>query len=103
MDRRTEVERWLALRDREHLTYLELSQRSGIPANTLTHWAWRLRRERLVQPAAPAFVELVQTASPPNESGSRVEIILRGERRVVVDASIDADALVRVLAAVDRC
>ena len=27
MDRRAEVERWLALRDREGLTYLELSQR----------------------------------------------------------------------------
>jgi hypothetical protein len=97
------VERWLALRDREHLTYRELSQRSGIPANTLAHWAWRLRREQATLPAESAFVELVATAAPAHRSGSRVEIILRGERRVVVDASIDADALARVLTAVDRC
>jgi hypothetical protein len=103
MGRRAEVERWLALRDREHLTYLELSQRSGIPANTLTHWAWRLRRERSAQHAAPAFVELVPTAAPAHDPTSRVEIILRADRRVVVDASIDADALARLLTAVDRC
>jgi hypothetical protein len=103
MGRRAEVERWLALRDRERLTYLELSRRSGIPANTLAHWTWRLRRESAAQPAAPAFVELVSTAAPAQEPCSRVEIILRADRRVVVDASIDADALARVLAAVDRC
>ncbi len=103
MDRRAEVERWLALRDRESLTYLELSQRSGIPANTLAHWAWRLRRERSTQPEGPSFVELVTTGAPANESTARIEIILRADRRVIVDASIDAEALARVLAAVERC
>ena len=59
MDRRREVQRWLALRDREGLTYRNLSARSGIPANTLAHWAWRLRREeRSTRESAP-FVELV--------------------------------------------
>jgi len=103
MDRRAEVERWLALRDRESLTYLELSQRCGIRANTLAHWAWRLRQERSTQPEGPSFVELVTASAPANESNSRVEIILRGDRRVIVDAWIDTDALARVLAAVERC
>jgi len=39
------VQHWLAVREREHLTYRELSQRSGIPRNTIAYWAWRLRRE----------------------------------------------------------
>lgn len=104
MDRRAEVEHWLALRDRENLTYLELSRRSGIRANTLAHWAWRLRRERSPRTDAPPFVELVPKAESPREMAApRIEIILRSDRRVIVDASIDADALARVLAAVERC
>lgn len=101
MDRRTEVERWLALRDREGLTYRELSQRSSIPANTLTDWAWRLRRERSPQSERPPLVELVATAALANASTSRVEIVFRSERRVIVDASIDGDALARVVATLE--
>ena len=104
MDRRAEVEHWLALRDRENLTYLELSRRSGIRANTLAHWAWRLRRERSPRSDAPPFVELVPKAESSREmAASRIEIVLRSDRRVIVDASVDADALARVLAAVERC
>jgi len=69
---RGQVDRgWLALRDRENLTYLELSQRCGIRANALAHWAWRLRQERSPKPEAPSFVELVTTPAPANESASR--------------------------------
>ena len=38
MDRRQQVRRWLDLREREGLTYAQLSARSGIPANTLRQW-----------------------------------------------------------------
>ncbi len=37
--RREEVLRWLAVRQREGLTYEELARRSGIPRNTLTSWS----------------------------------------------------------------
>ena len=103
MDRRREVQRWLALRDREGLTYRNLSARSGIPANTLAHWAWRLRREeRSTRESAP-FVELV--SAPLHEAGApgRVEIVLRSERRVVVDAAIEPAVLTRLLVAIERC
>ena len=103
MDRRREVRKWLGLRDREGLTYAELSRRSGIPANTLAGWAWRLRRERLTQRQAAAFVELVPAPSGDDEAGSRIEIVLRCERRLIVDASIAPEALARVLTAVERC
>lgn len=104
MDRRTEVEGWLALRDREHLTYLELSQRCGIRANTLAHWAWRLRRERPLRAEQQPFVEIIASgAASTGETTSRIEIHLRNDRRVTVDATIDVDALARVLAVVERC
>lgn len=99
MDRRRAVQRWLDLREREGLTYRELSRRSGIPANTLTHWAWRLRKESRPEPRA--FVELVPAEDARRDS--RVEIIVRGERRVLVDPSIEPETLTRILSAVERC
>lgn len=100
MDRRTEIGRWLAVREREGLTFRELARRSGICAGTLGHWAWRLRRERK---RAGSFVELVTSPQALDGASSRVEIVLRGERRVIVDAGIEVEALARVLAAVERC
>jgi len=35
MGRHAQMEHWLSLREREGLTYRELSERSGIPSNTL--------------------------------------------------------------------
>lgn len=103
MDRRRAVQRWLSLRDREGLTYRELSARSGIPANTLTHWAWRLRREARSARKCTPFVELVPSARHGDAAPGRVEIVLRSERRVLVDAAIDPAVLARLLAAVERC
>lgn len=40
MERRREMERWLALGEREGLTFRELAERSGIPVGTLAWWAW---------------------------------------------------------------
>lgn len=108
MDRRREVERWLAVREREGLTFRELSKRSGISAGTLGHWAWKLRRERGRAPRGErGFVELVadeaRAVGADVRTNSRVEIVLQGERRVIVDVGVDADALARILAAVERC
>lgn len=103
MDRRREVQRWLSLRDRERLTYRELSARSGIPANTLAHWAWRLRREERSTRESTPFVELVSAQLQEGPASGRVEIVLRSERRVVVDAAIEPAVLTRLLAAIERC
>jgi hypothetical protein len=94
----------LAVREREGLTFRELARRSGICAGTLGHWAWRLRRERADgRKRERGFVELVAETTMPAASSSRVEIVLRDERRVIVDSGIEVEALARVLAAVARC
>ncbi len=104
MDRRVQVRRWLALREREGLTYRELSARVGMPANALCQWAWRLRHELAPPPPKPpAFVQLTSSAPPETFFSQRVEIVLRSKRRVIVDASMDSEVLARLLTAVDRC
>ena len=103
MDRRKEIRRWLALRDRESLTYRALSQRSGVPVNTLAHWAWKLKREEEGASTARAFVEVVPRSDVATDSGARIEIQLRCGRRIVTDSSVDALHLARVVAALERC
>jgi hypothetical protein len=92
----------LERRERLGLTYRQLSDETGIPANTLAHWARRLRREARGD-ARPrrgraAFVELV---AGPRASG--IELVLRGDRRLRIEADFDEDLLARVVAAVERC
>ena len=105
--RREEVLRWLAVRQREGLTYEELARRSGIPRNTLTSWSSRLRKESEDKTGA-GFVELRA-----RESGDRslelpsdpvMTAILDGGLRIEVEADIPArllDPLFQFLA--DRC
>ena len=104
MERRQQMQKWLAIREREELTYRELSTRVGVAANTLCQWAWRLRHEA-VQSAAepPAFVQLTSAPSPETSAGHRVEIVLRSKRRVIVDAQLEPAVLTRLLAAIERC
>lgn len=101
---REQVRRWLAKRNREGLTYRELSARVGVPANTLCQWAWRFRHES-ARPEAlePAFVQLTCAPSLYTTSSQRVEIVLRSKRRVIVDAATDSAVLTRLLAAVEQC
>ena len=101
MSRQSEMQYWLALRDREGLTYRELASRSGIPANTLAGWAWRSRRADR-RGSEPKFVELAcRTPSPSRDA--RVELVLRGERRLVFAADADVESIARLAAALERC
>jgi hypothetical protein len=103
MDRRGGVQRWLKIRHREGLTYRELSARSGIPANTLAHWAWRLRREgKSGRSERVAFVEVSSTTGA-NSSVPKVEIITRTDRRLLVDADLSPELLQRLVGALERC
>lgn len=107
MDRRKQVEQWLALRDRQGLTYRELSQCCGLQPSTLAHWAWRLKREPRARDGCPEFVEVVPSESPSlgsaDGSATRVEIEICPGRRVIVDARIAPEHLDRILSAVARC
>jgi hypothetical protein len=106
MDRREQVRRWLARRDRHGLTFRELSDETGVPIGTLASWAWKLRQKGPGQEAhgrpSHGFVELV---GDPDRGGSRggIEIVLAGGRRVVVPDEVDEDRLVRVVRALERC
>jgi transcriptional regulator with XRE-family HTH domain len=95
MDRREQMRRWLALRERRGLTFAELSRRTGVPVPTLSSWSGKLRREA---GARPAFVELVPRAEP---AGGRIEIVLRNERRLIIGTDIEPSLLTRVAAALD--
>ena len=96
--RRAEIAALLALRDREGLTYEELSERCGLAAATLSWWSWRLRREAREQ---PAFVE-VDVMSDSVDSGdisprmSRVTV-RRGDWQVDVSGIVDRDQVRAVL------
>ena len=98
-DRRGEVVRLLARREREVLTYQELSRRCGIPAGTLAWWQRRLKEGRESGAVArkpggqrrPAdrkvrFVEaaVVDAARGP-QRGARYELVLTSGRRLLLE------------------
>ncbi|HZF29421.1 MAG TPA: hypothetical protein VE907_09905 [Gammaproteobacteria bacterium] len=72
---------------------------------TLTYWKWKLGRpeQRRVAPR-PEFVEVVPTASPRTSSGGSLdalEVVLGGGVVIRVPARFDADALRRVVLALE--
>lgn len=108
MDRRDEMRRFLARRERAGLTFRALSSETGVPVGTLAFWAWKLRQEAVE--SAPSsettggFVELIARPEVlPEPSGSALEIVLAGDRRVVVRGAIDEAQLARVVRALERC
>ena len=93
MRRRYEPSEMVALldqREREQLSYRELSERSGVPVPTLLSWNRRLRErdER-------AFIEVIPQRAPIS-SEDRFEVVLRSGHRVVVPTRMDV-ALLREL------
>lgn len=102
--RREWIRAWIALGVREGLTFKELAKRSGLDRRTLSRWNAAFRKES-AQKATPdreehAFVELVERSG---SNSSRIEVVLPGERRIVVDGSAIVEALVRVITAVQQC
>jgi transcriptional regulator with XRE-family HTH domain len=57
---RSEVERWLRVREREGVSFAELARRSGIPFGTLANWSRRLRLSATTE-AGQGFVQVVAT------------------------------------------
>ena len=97
-----------------------VAQRYNLNANQVFRWR-RLFREResvagtgrfvpVAGEIAPGREAAAATKSPPAESvvvggepaTGRMEIVLSGDRRVIVDGSVDASALSRVLAVLER-
>jgi len=53
------MERWIGLREREGLSWSELSRRSGIPESTLGNWALRRRRRAADESKGKGFVQVL--------------------------------------------
>ncbi|MCB9891595.1 MAG: hypothetical protein H6833_08105 [Planctomycetes bacterium] len=88
--RRDEVLRYLHIRERDQLTWRELSELSDIPIATLQWWQRKLREE-----AADAFVEIpVRVAEP--DAFFTIEV---GDLRVRIANGFDAQELRRLLEA----
>ena len=112
MDRNQRAEqmrRLLERREREHLTYRETAAlEPGVSINHLFWWRRKLfgispsRDPHAGTPTPTPFVELVESSAR-EQSCSRVEIVTRGERRIVIDADLDEPTLVRLVRALERC
>jgi hypothetical protein len=82
------------------MTAREFAARNRIKVHTLRHWAWKLGRERgdvTSVARVPSLIEIHAGAA----TDDRFEIELGG-RRVRVPSSFDADALRRLLAALEE-
>lgn len=100
-DRREEMRRLLARRQREGLTFAELSRQTRIPVGTLAWWSSRLRSEPAGDRAG--FVELTAEVEPQVQSrgGGRLEVVLVGGRRLIVPCGFDAGEVLRLVRALE--
>ena len=97
-----------------------VAQRYNLNANQVFRWR-RLFREAERAGGAGRFVPVIVEAAPGHEVGAaamspqsdddvtigapatgRIEIVLSGDRRVIVDRAVDASALARVIAVLER-
>lgn len=83
------------------------ARRYGISPSLLYTWRRAFRSERIGagEGLAPGFVPAVMVPSEPASGPAhvgRMEIVIAKERRIIVDASVDATALARVVAVLDR-
>jgi transposase-like protein len=99
-DRRAEMERLLALREREGLTYAEAARRGGVSPGSLAWWSWRLRQGVRVRrrTKAAGFVEVavVEDGSSAVDAGLELQV---GAYRVRVTRGFDESTLQRLLRA----
>lgn len=93
------MERLLALREREGLTYREAARRGGVSAGSLAWWSWRLRQPHQVsrRPRA-AFVEVDVVEDGAGVEDAGLEILV-GAHRVRVGRDFDAATLQRLVRA----
>lgn len=92
------MERLLALREREGLTYREAALRGGVSAGSLAWWSWRLRRSRQVSSRRrrAGFVEVEVVEGDAGAADAGLEILV-GAHRVRVERGFDAVTLQRLV------
>ena len=108
--RRREIERLLSERESKGLSLRALSDRSGIPAGTLSWWSHKLRTEESAE-STPTFVELVPRDAPDfhdaaaldtDESASEVRVQHPSGLVVAFRGSLAKDVAQRVLDGIDQ-
>ena len=119
----------IELGEREGLTFRQLSERVGVCTRTLRHWSAVLRMQRARDPLGEyerrfhervllatdpgrtedeqksldqSFVKVLEEPAPA-PSPNRIEIVLRGGRRLVIEGAVDVQELSRVIATVEEC
>ena len=83
------------------------ARRNGISPSLLYTWRRAFRTERIgAEGSVPGFVPAMIIPDMPPGSGrgttGRMEIVISKGRHIIVDASVDAAALARVVAVLDR-
>jgi transposase len=84
------------------------ARRHGISRSLLATWRRQFQvQPRLEEEASPVLVPAVIlpehiAKSPAAHSSTRMEIVLSRDRRIIVDAGVDATALSRVLDVLER-
>jgi len=97
--------KWRDLVERQRSSGLSVAafcRRDGVAASSFFAW----KRKLGFVPATPAFVEATVAGTPPPppppaRSAGRVEVRLRGGRRVRVGRGFDRDLLAEVVAALE--
>jgi hypothetical protein len=89
------VERWVD----SGLSAKEFAAETGINANTLAHWRWRLGMEASGAPAKAASspVRFVELAATPDAAAPAFELLLAGGRTVRVPPRFDGAELARLV------
>jgi len=89
------VERWVD----SGLSAKEFAAETGINANTLAHWRWRLGAEAGRTPAKAAAmpVRFVELAAAPDAAAPAFELVLAGGRTVRVPPRFDGAELARLV------
>jgi transposase len=83
------------------------ARRHGISRSLLTTWRRQFQVQSRLEEAGPEFVPAVvlperAVNSPAALSSTRMEIVISRDRRIIVDAGVDAIALSRVLNVLER-
>ncbi len=121
------MRKWIAIGEQEELTAKEIATRAGVTVRTVRRWCAEVRALQTVDPFIlvkeqarlsavnhvpsepappppefePAFIEIIE---PTKSVLPSIQVMFAGDRhRVLIDGTVDVEALVRVIAAVERC